>query len=31
MKHYALINDFNRFIYDHSLHFVRKHFVVIFT
>ena len=30
-KHYALINDFNRFIYDHSLHCARKYFVVIFT
>ena len=25
-KHYVLINDFNRFMYDHSLHLGRKHF-----
>ena len=25
-KHYVLINDFNRFICDHSLHCSRKHF-----
>ena len=25
-KHYVLINDFNRFMYDHSLHRGRKHF-----
>ena len=30
-KHYVLINDFNRFMYDHSLHRVAKEniFVVI--
>ena len=28
-KHYALINDFSRFMYDHSLHRGRKHFVAI--
>ena len=25
-KHYVLISDFNRFMYDHSLHRGRKHF-----
>ena len=25
-KHYALIKDFNTFIYDHTLHCGRKHF-----
>ena len=25
-KHYVLINDFNRFMYDHLLHRGRKHF-----
>ena len=25
-KQYVLINDFNRFMYYHSLHRVRKHF-----
>ena len=25
-KHYVLIKDFNRFMYDHSLHCGRKHF-----
>ena len=25
-KHYALINDFNRFVHDHSLHRGRKYF-----
>ena len=25
-KHYVLVKDFNRFMYDHSLHRERKHF-----
>ena len=25
-KHYVFINDFNRFMFDHSLHCGRKHF-----
>ena len=25
-KNYVLVNDFNRFMYDHSLHRRRKHF-----
>ena len=25
-KHYALIKDFNTFMYDHTLHRGRKHF-----
>ena len=25
-KHYALLKDFNTFMYDHSLHRERKHF-----
>ena len=25
-KHYVLINDFNRFVYDHTLYCRRKHF-----
>ena len=25
-KHHVLINDFNRFVYDHSLHHGRRHF-----
>ena len=25
-RHYVLIKDFNNFLYDHTLHFGRKHF-----
>ena len=28
-RHYALIKDFNTFIYDHALHHGKKHFVLI--
>ena len=28
-KHYVLINDFNRFMYDHSLHRGRKQIFVV--
>ena len=29
-KHYVFIKDFNAFIYDHTLHRERKHFVQFF-
>ena len=28
-RHYVLIKDFNTFMYDHTLHRGKKHFVVI--
>ena len=30
-KHCVLVNDFNRLMYDHSLHRGRKHFRVYYT
>ena len=28
-RHYALVQDFNIFMYDHRLHIRRKHFMVL--